>query len=247
MQGAERPPTRWTHATTDLHNFGLITWAVDPDLVQRLLPDGFTVDIRAGQALVSMVPFLDHRFRFRAVPLAALSCGQVNYRTYVRLREESGVWFFGTSLDSRLVSLPRLAWRMPWHRTRIRLDASWEGDDCRSWRLDASGAWGAATVALRGVGTPMRVVAGCEGDAMSQVLCDPYIGWYARSDGSGVGRYSVWHEPLVLEEALVDEARVEVLTDLGLIEDGQPPLAAGVQRMVGFDIHTPPVQIPAST
>lgn len=241
--GGERPARRWSDATTDLRDFAFLTWAVDPERVQRLLPEGFTLDVRAERALVSMVSFYDHRFRFRCAPFAPLSCGQVNYRTYVRHAGESGVWFFGTSLDSRLVSVPRVLWKMPWHRTRMRLDASWDGETCRSWRLDASGRWGAAAVTLRGTRRPMPAVSGCEGAAMSSVLCDPYVGWYARTDGSGPGRYSVWHEPLVLEDARVDEARVGVLTGSGLIGDGEPPAAAGVQRLVRFDVHTPPVRV----
>ena len=73
-------------------------------------------------------------------------------------------------------------------------------------------------------------------------MLDPFIGWYGRRNGSGLGRYTVWHEPLDLEEVVVDEARFQVFDDLDLLDAGQAPLAAGVQHSVAFDVHTPPIR-----
>lgn len=92
-----RPTPRWCHASTGLDDFAIVTWAVDPDRVAATLPAGFVPDVRAGVALVSAVAFLDDRFHFRALPFPRVSCGQVNYRAYVRRNDESGVWFFDRS------------------------------------------------------------------------------------------------------------------------------------------------------
>jgi len=227
-----------------MDDFALVSWAVDPDRVRSLLPAGFTVDERDGQALVSMVAFLDHRFHFRAAPFVRLSCGQINYRAYVRRGDEVGVWFFGTTLDSRLVVVPRRLWQMPWHRGSMQLDSEWDGEHCRSWHVQVTGAWGAADVTLRGAGvTAPRPPAFVDDDDVGAVLRNPFIGWYRRVDASGVGRYTVWHEPLRLEEAEVTEAHCDAYTRLGLIEDGQLPVHAGVQRRTVFDVHTPPTRI----
>lgn len=243
MTGAGRPPARWCHASTALDDFALITWATDPARVAALLPDGFVPEVRNDRAFVSMVPFLDDGFHFRAAPFARVSCGQVNYRAYVRRGDQSGVWFFGTSLDSVFVHLPRIAWKMPWYRTRLSVTSSWDDDACRSWRLEATGAWGGATIALRGTGRPLPVPDGfADADDAHRVLLDPFVGWYQRRDGSGIGRYSVWHEPLAPEEAVADEIRCDVLRTLDVIDDGQAPVSIGVQRRVHFDVHTPPVR-----
>jgi hypothetical protein len=45
-----------------------------------------------------------------------------------------------------------------------------------------------------------------------------------------------------LEDAEVDDARVQVLVSMGLIQSGQRPDGAGVQRTVDFDVHTPPAR-----
>jgi hypothetical protein len=228
----------------------MFTYAVEPTRLARCLPDGIVVDERAGTALISAVPFLDRDFRFRALPFAKVSCGQVNYRAYVRRGEQRGVYFFGTSLDSIFVLLPRIVWRMPWHRDRMRIDAAWEdvrntaeGGHCASYRLDAHGSWGTAVVRAHGTGRRLPDPA-CFTDAgdCRAVMLDPFVGWYGRRNGRGLGRYTVWHEPLDLEEVIVDEARFQVFDDLDLLDPGQAPLAAGVQRSVAFDVHTPPIR-----
>jgi uncharacterized protein YqjF (DUF2071 family) len=241
---SDRPALRWTNAQTVLECFGMFTYAVEPARLARCLPDGIVVDERAGTGLVSAVPFLDRDFRFRALPFAKVSCGQVNYRAYVRLGDQRGVFFFGTSLDSVFVLLPRIVWRMPWHRDRLRIEASWgDGDRCAAYHLDARGAWGSAVVHARGTGRRLPDPA-CFTEAADcrATMLDPFTGWYLRRNGRGLGRYTVWHEPLDLEEVVVDEARFQVFDDLDLLDAGQAPLAAGVQRSVAFDVHTPPVR-----
>ncbi|MCU1453638.1 MAG: hypothetical protein JWN46_1784 [Acidimicrobiales bacterium] len=240
---AGRPARRWCHATTGLDDFAIISWAVDPERVAALLPAGFVPDVRGDRTLVSAVPFLDVGFRFRFAPYPRLSCGQVNYRAYVHRGNETGVWFFGTSLDSPLVLVPQRLWRMPWHRDRIALTATWEGDRCVSWRLDVTGGWGAAAIELRGTGRPLPLAADyADQPEASRLLLDPTNGWFRRRGDGGVGRYTVWHEPLALEAAEVVDARCQVFTDLGLIAEDEPPAFAGLQRRVQFDVHTPPTR-----
>jgi hypothetical protein len=229
----------------------MVTYAVEPARLARCLPEGIIVDERDGIGLISAVPFLDRDFRFRALPFAKVSCGQVNYRAYVRHGEQRGVYFFGTSLDSVFVLLPRIVWRMPWHRDRMRIDATWEDvrgthSGCSAYHLEAHGSWGASVVRARGTGRPMADPA-CftESDDCRATMLDPFVGWYGRRNrrgGRGLGRYTVWHEPLELEEVVVDEARFQVFDDLDLLDAAQAPLAAGVQRSVAFDVHTPPVR-----
>ena len=138
--------------------------------------------------------------------------------------------------------------RMPWHRTRVRITSTWlrdgDGEHCAGWHFDASGTWGGARVVLRGTGRPAVPLDGFGEIEWSRIHSDPFVGWYRRTgaDDSAVGRYSVWHEPLALEDADVEEARCTVFTDLGLITPSQMPVFAGIQRRIRFDVHTPPVR-----
>ena len=212
-----------------LEDFAIIEWAVDPGRLKAQLPPGFEPEERSGAAYVAMVAFRNHGFHFRGAPFVRLSCGQADYRTFVRHGGERGVWFFGGSLSSRLVRVAISLWKMPWHHDSIDIATSLENETCSHWRLAATGDWGAASVALTTTGR-----------AFDEAT--PLVGWYPRTDG-GVGRYSVWHEPLQLREAVTDEARCDVFERLGLIDKDQQPIGAGVQRIIPFDVHTPPTNI----
>lgn len=188
-----------------------------------------------------MVAFRSRGFHFRAAPFARISCGQADYRALVRRGEERGVWFFGGSLSSRLVDVAGTLWKMPWHYTSIDITAS-HGDATGRWKFDATGDWGTATVALIHTGRPFAAPDFGDSTEAASALVDPFVGWYPRRDG-GVGRYSVWHEPLQLGEAIAETARCDVFEGLGLIDNEQQPISAGMQRRIRFDIHTPPTRV----
>jgi hypothetical protein len=196
-----------------------------------------------GQAFIAMVAFRNRGFHFRAAPFASISCGQADYRALVRHGDERGIWFLGGSLSSRLVSVASTIWKMPWHYTSIDITASSNGHSSGHWYLDAAGRWGAAAITLSHTGRPFVAPAdfGDSTDSLT-TLVDPLIGWYPRR-GGGVGRYSVWHEPLKLREAVAEVSRCDVFERCGLIDKGQQPISAGLQRQIQFDVHTPPTRV----
>ena len=75
------------------------------------------------------------------------------------------------------------------------------------------------------------------------VFVDPVVGWFPRLGNSGVGRYSVWHQPLPLLAAATTNVRCELFEQLGLFKAGEPPAFAGVTPFTIFDVHTPPGRI----
>ena len=222
-----------------LEDFAIVNWTVDPDRLRPHLPAGFEPEERSGTAYVAMVAFRNHGFHFRAAPFARLSCGQADYRTFVRHGDERGVWFFGGSLSSRLVSVATGLWKMPWHHDSIDIAASSNDDSGGRWSLEAAGSWGAATVAPD---PPGRRSFQLRRRPDVTTLVDPLVGWYPRRDG-GIGRYSVWHRPLQLLEADAEVRRCDVFERLALIDKGQTPSGAGLQRSIEFDIHTPPTRL----
>ena len=225
-----------------LEEFAIISWSVDPERLQRSLPPGFEADEQRGVANIAMVAFKNHGFHFRAAPFARLSCGQADYRAFVRHGDERGVWFFGGSLSSRLVSVATQLWKMPWHHDAIKIAASSTDDSTNDstndstgrWSLDAAGRWGGAAAVLTPTGQAFP--------AAPAPTINPLVGWYPRRDG-GVGRYSVWHQPLQLREADAQVLRCDVFERLALIDRGQTPSAAGLQRRIEFEIHTPPTRL----
>ena len=153
------------------------------------------------------------------------------------------MWFFGTSLDSVFVALPRYAWSMPWHRDRIAIEAHWDGPGPARLRLRAEGRWGSAEHELVDTGAPLECLDGFSDlDEMHTVLTDPVDGWYRRRDGR-LGHYSVWHDALTVRPWQVVQARFLVLERLGLITPDTEAHSALVQRRVAFDVHTPPTRV----
>lgn len=119
------------HCVTVLEDFAIVSYDIDLAALKRVLPPQTppTVFNIAGRdrGLVSAVIFRDRDFHFRGMPWPRMNCGQVNYRAYVARGCDSGVWFFGTSLDHWLTGIPRSLWAMPWHREPISVTSSWNG------------------------------------------------------------------------------------------------------------------------
>jgi uncharacterized protein YqjF (DUF2071 family) len=93
-------------------------WSFDPELIQKTLPDGLTVDTFDGKAWVGIVPFFMRNVRHRWTPtFPGLSNFQeINVRTYAVVRDGTpGVWFY--SLDANCwpaVQVARRWFRLPY-------------------------------------------------------------------------------------------------------------------------------------
>ena len=106
---------RWSHII-------LLSFEAPEDLIRRAIPPGVEPDRWDGRTHVSLVALqmLDVRVKgwripgFRAHP-------QVNFRTYVRVAGEAGVWFVRQFVSSRLIAaVGRLRYGEPFWPTPIR-------------------------------------------------------------------------------------------------------------------------------
>ena len=108
---------RWERLT-------FLHWSYDPDVVQRLLPGGLTVDTFGGAAWVGLVPFFMrvHTPGDRGAPWVSDFC-ETNVRTYAVDREgRAGIWFL--SLDAaRLgaVAVARASYQLPYYWSSMRI------------------------------------------------------------------------------------------------------------------------------
>ncbi len=91
-------------------------WKVEPELLQRHLPKGLTIETFDDAAWLALVPFAMERVRpWWAPPVPGISWFlETNVRTYVR--HDSGVravWFFSLDANSRLaVQIARTFWKL---------------------------------------------------------------------------------------------------------------------------------------
>ena len=100
------------------HNLTAIHWAYPPEVVQSLLPAGFTVDTLDGSAWVGLIPFQMDRIRVPRLPaLGPLSTfPETNVRTYiVDPHGRRAVWFFSLDITRLLPALvARVTYRLPY-------------------------------------------------------------------------------------------------------------------------------------
>ncbi len=207
------------------------------------------VTLRDGRrrGLVSAVNFTDVEFHFVGASFARVSFVQTNYRAYITRGSERSVWFFGTTLSSRLTVFPRLIWGMPWHRVRASLDATWNGAKCVSYESSSSGRWCSSSMRLVPTDEPVGTLDGFENaDDAARVIANPLIGYFEHERG-GVGRYSVWHEPLQPALGRAVSARFSVFEERGLVEADQGPHSVLLQPSTDFTVLLPPHRVAQGT
>jgi len=228
-----------------LRDFAIITFAVAPDALAKQLPQDFAPEVftltdGSQMAFVSAVTFYDVDFRSVHFPWHKSSFGQTNYRAYVTYKGKRVGWFFGTTLDTPAVLIPRHLWLLPWHRAKMSFETAWQGDICTRYKLNTVGDWGRAEVEIEGTDEASGWLDGfADDEETSVILTHPLDGYYYRRDGK-VGTYSIWHDKLTMTRGIAKKASFQVFHDLGLTRPGQLPHSVLLQRTTDFTILLPP-------
>jgi len=128
MAAPEPPVIKRPVMYQDWRDLTFLHWRYEPDVVQKLLPTGLTVQTFDGSAWIGLVPFVMDRVRFPGVPAVPWMSRfpETNVRTYVSGPDGSeGIYFF--SLDAaRLpaVLTGRWTYRLPYVWSRMSVAAS---------------------------------------------------------------------------------------------------------------------------
>lgn len=246
-----RPPLKSLDVVTTLAHFAIVTYAVAPERVRpHIHPqfelDGFTDDSGRQKVCVSAVPFLDTDFRFMIFPWLKFRFGQTNYRTYVRDRDTGhrAVWFWGTSLDSLSVYIPRYCWQLPWHRGKIRFDCHYDDIAKRydRYRMTTESDWAAVDLELEDSGSPIEHIEGYDSlESAMVILTHPLQGVFYRRDGK-LGTYNIWHDRLQCTSGAIRHARFGLFDRLGIVPFAEQQKAHSVliQPSTEFSIYLPP-------
>ena len=249
-----KKPTSGLDVETTLSHFAILTYLVEvedlrPHIHQRFELDCITLPNGSRKALVSVVPFLDLDFRFVQFPWLKWTFAQTNYRAYVTDMEtgQHVVWFFGTSLDSWTVSIPRWAWQLPWHRANIRFDTQYDNQQqaYTNYQMVTHSQWAGANLELSDTGRPPKQLLGFPNlESGLVLLTHPLRGYFYRRDGK-LGSYSIWHDQLQPTEGHVKEANFPLLHRLGLVEESDLSAIHSVliQPKTDFTIYLPPVRV----
>lgn len=219
-----RPPPSGIDVQCTLQHFALITYAIDPQRFSAIIPPRFQLDTILYQgktcALLSVVPFIDVDFTSAVYPFPKFKMGQTNYRVYVidQDTQERCVWFLGTILDSWTVTVPRLAWLLPWHKAVISFDCKQDKSGLyQHYKMQTQSEWASAEVHLTQSNTETWQHAGfADLESYLVYLTHPLVGFYHRRDGK-LGSYHVWHSQLNPTPARLHHARFDLLQRLDLV------------------------------
>src|SRR5262245_19561207 len=90
-------------------------WRTDANLLRDKIPPHFELDLFAGEAWISIVPFYMTNVSFRHAPWVS-RFAELNVRTYVTLDDRPGVYFFSLDTASWLaVRTARLWLNLPYY------------------------------------------------------------------------------------------------------------------------------------
>ena len=194
-------------------------WPVPRDVIRPLLPNGLEIDSLAGQAYVSLIPFVIAESRPARVPRAlAARFLETNLRTYVRAPDgEPGIYFFSLEASSLLaVAAARLLYGLPYFPAAMSMRRDGADVEYVSHRR---GARDALVEVTWSIGDAMdAAVAGTR----DHFLIERYNLYVARRGGLYRGR--VRHPPYPLRRAAAKRLRQTVLSAAGLPTPTDPPL-----------------------
>jgi len=157
-------------------------WPLRVSTLRPLIPRSLDLDCFDGRAWVGIVPFRMTGVRLRWLPsLPWLSTfPELNLRTYVRYRGQSGIYFLSLDAPNPLaVTIARRFYHLPYHRAEITMRSL--GDsiiyDCRRRQRDAPPA--ALGVDYRPRGDAFRANPG----SLEHFLVERYALFCASEDG----------------------------------------------------------------
>lgn len=218
--------------TQTWHDLLFAHWPLDPGVLAPKIPPDFLLDRFEGKAWLGIVPFTMSNVSPRGVPaLPGLSAfPELNVRTYVRVGEKPGVYFF--SLDAGSVTAAaaaRALFNLPYHSASMQAvgDAGYVRYSSR--RSGTGRAELSAT--YRPVGSVFEAIPG----SLEYFLTERYCLYHVDRRGRPY-RLEIHHPPWPLQFAEADITRNSMAQASGIILPDVKPLLhfASRQDMVAW-------------
>lgn len=207
------------------NDLAFLHWPVSPAVLRPLVPEPLAIDTFEGRAWVAVTPFRMSGVTLRGWPaLPGISTfPELNVRTYVRLGDRPGVWFWSLDAGSALaVWTARLAYHLPYVRARMRVRR--EGSRIAYASERPSGARFEA--AYEPTGATFRSASG----SLEHWLTERYC-LYARSAEGALYRAEIHHAPWPLQPARAEIRRNDLLAANRLPVTGEPALVHFAGRL----------------
>lgn len=195
-------------------------WRVPPDAIAPSLPEGVELDTYDGDAWIALVPFrmTDCAFAGFGWAPGLQDFYECNVRTYARVGDRAGVWFFSLDAANLLPVIGgRLIWNLNYVHSRFSVTAS---DGARDYRLRRRrGPWPGGSTHVRwtfGQRAPAATLGSLE-----HFLTERYWLFTRRRGRLFAGR--IHHDPWSLTHATVDHIDDTLVAAAGVDLAGRPP------------------------
>jgi len=180
-------------------------WTLAPEVVQRTLPPGLTVDVFQDRAWVGIVPFFMEKVRPAGLPAVPWisSFMELNVRTYVRdAAGRPGVWFY--SLDCNrwpAVEIARRGFHLPYQHAAMSARRETDGSRVYHCQRRPASRNALAGFQYQAAGPVFQAVAG----TLECFLAERYrlFSWHPGRRQLCTGE--VWHEPYPLQAVSVSQ------------------------------------------
>jgi uncharacterized protein YqjF (DUF2071 family) len=200
------PQSPWIMTQT-WHDLLFIHWPVDLQMLRSLVPPGLEIDVFDGQAYVGVVPFHMTNVSPRGVPALpwVSAFPELNVRTYVRVDDKPGVYFFSLDAGNPLaVGAARTLFHLPYYSADMKVETAGAWVSYSSRRTSD----GAPSAELHGRYRPVGPARPAAPGTLDHFLTERYC-LYTFDGAFKVKRCEIHHPPWPLQGA---EAEFDVNT-----------------------------------
>jgi len=201
-------------------------WRVDVSQVRRAVPTTLDLDLFDGEAWLGVVPFAMTNVRFRRTPrLPGISAfPELNVRTYVRVADRPGVYFFSLDAGRRLaVAAARALLNLPYFTAAMSVERRGNGLNYQSTRLTGGPAEFRAT--YEPASAPFVATVG----SIEYFLTERYCLYHQNRRGQPY-RLEIHHRPWSLQIARAAITMNTMAVPSGLTLNGGPALLHFARR-----------------
>lgn len=214
------PDAPWLMTQT-WHDLLFAHWPVNTAALRARVPAAFELDLFDNTAWLGVVPFHMTNVAPRAVPpLPWMSAfPELNVRTYVRVADRPGVYFFSLDAGSRLaVKAARLLLNLPYYAASMRVTAGAHHVEYESRRDQ-----GAPAARLSATYGPVAPAFEARPGSLEYFLTERYCLYHLDRRGSPY-RLEIHHPAWPLQPAFAVFAYNTMADAAGISLDGEAPL-----------------------
>jgi uncharacterized protein len=204
-------------------------WPLEPALLRPLVPPALELETFDGAAWIGIVPFDMHNvgsYQLRRLPLH-FAFPEINVRTYVRIGDRPGVFFFSLDAANRMaVRAARLGAHLPYFDARITVQADGDSTVYRSERRHRGFPGGEFRSRYGPTGGVYRSAAGTLEHWLTERYC-----LYSVDQQGRARRCEINHAQWPLQPAAVEIELNTVADAHGIALPNLPPLLHFAKRL----------------